>query len=256
MTQRSDASVDDGFDAAGWVHRWDRQQAGYVPDRDATFAHILDVLERLDARPGRLLDLGCGPGSLAQRALGRWPDAEVLGLDFDPVMLELGRRTLGERVQWVEADLRSSGWCRQLDGPPLDSVVSATALHWLDPDHLIQLATGLAARLRPGGVFVDYDTLLADPANPRLAALIKELRAEQQAAGIDGKEDFTGWWTALAAEPELGALFTERDRRLGGRRTGTGNTLGQFEQALREAGFAEVDTLFQRNDRRLLVAIR
>lgn len=53
------------LDAAGWLRRWDRQQAGYVPDREETFALMLDVVERLGAAPGRLLDLACGPGSLA-----------------------------------------------------------------------------------------------------------------------------------------------------------------------------------------------
>ncbi|MDN5915253.1 MAG: class I SAM-dependent methyltransferase [Pseudonocardia sp.] len=52
-----------------------------------------DVVDRLGAAPGRLLDLACGPGSLARRAVRRFPGAEVVGVDFDPVMLELARRT-------------------------------------------------------------------------------------------------------------------------------------------------------------------
>jgi len=57
-----------GLDAQAWLQRWDRQQEGYVPDREATFALMFDVLDRLGAAPGRLLDLACGPGSLADRA--------------------------------------------------------------------------------------------------------------------------------------------------------------------------------------------
>jgi cyclopropane fatty-acyl-phospholipid synthase-like methyltransferase len=60
-----------GLDAQAWLQRWDRQQEGYVPDREATFALMFDVLDRLGAAPGRLLDLACGPGSLADRALAR-----------------------------------------------------------------------------------------------------------------------------------------------------------------------------------------
>jgi len=164
------------LDAPAWLRRWDRQQGGYVPEREETFALMLDVLERLGAAPGRLLDLGCGPGSLADRALARFPGAHVVGLDLDPVMLELGRRTLGDRIQWVEADLRSPGWPGALARGRFDAVVSATALHWLDAGRLPALAEGITSVLRPGGVFVNFDTVLVDPANPRLAALTKDLR--------------------------------------------------------------------------------
>jgi trans-aconitate methyltransferase len=139
-----------GLDAQAWLQRWDRQQEGYVPDREATFALMFDVLDRLGAAPGRLLDLACGPGSLADRALARYPGAEVVGLDLDLVMLELARRTLGDRVRWVDADLRSPAWTDGLG--EFDAVVSATALHWLDAEHLPTLPDGLAAALRPGGL--------------------------------------------------------------------------------------------------------
>lgn len=246
------------LDATAWLRRWDRQQAGYVPDREQTFALMLDIVQRLDAPPGRLLDLACGPGSLADRALHRFPDAEVTGLDLDPVMLELGRRTLGERVRWVEADLRSPRWAEQLPTPRFDAVVSATALHWLDAEHLPHVTRGIAGLLRPGGVFVDFDTLLCDPATPRLAALTKGLRDERQQrdTGDGDFEDFYAWWGALAAEPELRELFAERDRRFGSRRHGAGTTLAEWDRALRTAGLAEVATLTQFMDRRLLVAIR
>ncbi len=245
------------LDAGEWLRRWDRQQSGYVPDREQTFALMLDVAERLGAAPGRLLDLGCGSGSLAERALDRFPDADVVGLDLDPVMLELGRRTLGDRIQWVEADLRTPGWPDVLPGGPVDAVVSATALHWLDPEQLPTLSEGIAAVLRPDGVFVNYDTLLADAATPRLAALTKDLRIARTESRTcaAGFEDFYTWWDALAQEPELRELFAERDRRFGPRRHGPGTTLTQWQHALRDAGFTEVTTLTQDMDRRLLVAI-
>jgi len=72
----------------------------------------------------------------------------VFGLDIDPVMLELGRRTVGDRVRWVEADLRSPDWAGQLLGDEFDVVVSATVLHWLDAEHVPHVAQGLADRER------------------------------------------------------------------------------------------------------------
>ena len=51
-------------------------------------------------------------------------------------------------------------------------------------------------------------------------------------------------------------LLAERDRRFGERRNGQGSTLADHVHALVKAGFAEVDTLTQWADRRMLVAIR
>lgn len=113
-------------------------------------------------------------------------------------------------------------------------------------------------RMRPGGVFIDFDTLLADPAHPRLAGLIKDLRQtlqEQTTAAADF-EDFYAWGDSLAAEPELRELFVERDRRFGSQRHGIGTSLVDWERTLRAAGFVEVTTLTQVMDRRLVVATR
>ena len=119
------------WDAAAWVARWETQQAGHVPGREEVFGLMLDLVERLVGEPARVLDVGCGPGSLAGRVARRFPDAEVVALDADPVMLELGRRTLGDRVRWVRTDLAEDGWGEAAGAAGFDVAVSATALHWL-----------------------------------------------------------------------------------------------------------------------------
>ncbi|MCD2197377.1 class I SAM-dependent methyltransferase [Actinomycetospora endophytica] len=246
--------------APAWTQRWETQQAGHVPGREEVFALMLDVVERLVGEPARVLDLGCGPGSLAGRVAHRFPDAEVVGVDADPVMLELGRRTLGDRVRWVQADLSEDGWADGVGTPAsgVDAVVSSTALHWLPADRLGGLTRTLAGLLRPGGVFLDFDTLLADDrATPRLAAMTAELRRERTdvRTGAPGFEDFAAWWEAAAADPGLAPQFAEREanRPAGGH---GGSSLVTWTDALRAAGFAEVDTVTQLLDRRLLAAVR
>lgn len=242
------------IDAEQWLRRWDAQQERYIPDREELFGLVLDVVEGLDATPGRLLDLACGPGSLTSRAVDRFPGAEIVGVDVDPVMLDLARRTTGDRVRWVDADLSRPEWTASVSGP-FDAAVSATALHWLPESALPALAEQVAAVLRPGGVFVNVDTLLADPAAPRLAALTRRLREERTDRGLATGEDFRAWWDALGAEPALADGFAERARRFADHVPG-GSTLPAWEDALRRAGFAEVGTLTQAFDRRMLVAIR
>ena len=59
-----------------------------------------------------MLDLGCGPGSLAVRLLGRLPRATVIGIDADPVSLTLGRAAYSDvpGLRFVDLDLRVPGW--------------------------------------------------------------------------------------------------------------------------------------------------
>lgn len=69
-----------------------------------------EVVERAVPQPGeRLLDVGCGTGPAARLAAERvGPTGNVIGLDLDPGMLEVGRRCAeqaGRRVDWCQADV-------------------------------------------------------------------------------------------------------------------------------------------------------
>ena len=97
-----------GIDWPAWLRRWDAQQAGYVADREARFTAILDILDQLLPASFIAIDLGCGPGSISQRLLARFPAAHAIAVDTDPVMLALGQGALGTvdgRLRWVDADL-------------------------------------------------------------------------------------------------------------------------------------------------------
>ena len=75
------------------------------PERLAPLAAALDRLERV---PARVLDLGTGTGKAARLAAERFPDAEVVGVDLSPGMIEQARvllpPELGGRVRFDVAD--------------------------------------------------------------------------------------------------------------------------------------------------------
>jgi SAM-dependent methyltransferase len=243
-------------DPAAWIERWDRQQEGYVFGRDRAFDLTFEAIERLAGHPRRVLDLASGPGPLAIRAKTRYPDAEVVALDIDPVLVELGKRAHGDQLDWVEADLRQPGWHRAAGDAHFDAVVSATALHYLDAVHLPHVYSGIASVLRSGGVFVDCDTMRTGADNPRIAALTEALRRERWATNFAGdKEDFHAWWQALETEPGWDELFAERTRRFGAKRYGEESTITERIAALRGAGFVEVDTVAQDLDKHVLIAV-
>ncbi|MEV8373530.1 class I SAM-dependent methyltransferase [Kribbella sp. NPDC056861] len=242
-----------------WLTRWDTQQAGYLPDREDQFQLMLDVVHRLVDQPKRFVDLACGPGSISARATRRFPQAEIIGLDLDPFLLEIARQTTAsDQVRFAEANLRTPGWDAVMGDCQIDAVCSATALHWLDPADLDAVAQTLGRRIRPGGVFLNADTMRLGPDEvPRLDALAVELRDEIWAGShASGVEDWQTWWDAAAAEPAFAELLAEREARFADRWKGRDITLTDTIQSYRKAGFAEVAVLGQVADKHLFAAIR
>src|ERR1044071_5413750 len=113
------------LDWPDWLRRWDAQQEGYVPEREARFTAMFDALETLLPASFTVLDLACGPGSISQRLLARFPAARAIAVDIDPVMLALGRGavgTVGGRLRWAQVDLESPDWLKVLDAARVDAV--------------------------------------------------------------------------------------------------------------------------------------
>ena len=250
-------------DWPGWLRRWDAQQEGYVPEREARFTAMFDALAGLLPASFVALDLACGPGSISQRLLSRFPDARAIAVDMDPVMLAIGRNALGTvdgRLTWIQADLASPDWKDALGDTQIDAVLSTTALHWLEPDALARLYGDLQGMLRPGGVFLNGDHLAFGPAAPTLARLSERVLHEQwsdasfASRGIETAEQ---WWEALALEPGVEPLLAERTEILAGKkRHESPPGFDAHMDALHRAGFHEVGTIWQALSNRVLLAVR
>jgi SAM-dependent methyltransferase len=254
--------------ARDWIERWDRQQEESLPDREDRFTALIDAVQEATGRPDPLvLDLGCGPGSLAVRLLDRLPHATVIGIDADPVSLALGQAAYGHAadgqagLRLVDVDLRVPGWSARLglDRAP-DAAVSTTALHWLRENELRALYAELAAVLAPGGLLLNGDHFTLDAKeSPTLARLDLALRQREDQRRFPGghSESWSAWWADAAADPLLAGHIAERERRRvdAGHHGSESTQLATHVEALLQAGFAEVGTLWQRGDNRLLCAV-
>ncbi|MCL3859634.1 class I SAM-dependent methyltransferase [Actinotalea sp. K2] len=242
--------------AVGWVASWDRQQEAYAVGREERFAVVAEVVATVvAARPAPVVvDLGCGPGSLALRVARRIPRARVIGIDTDPLLLALGRAASPE-VDLVEGVVAAPGWTGALPRP-LDAVVSSTALHYLRPDDLLGVYTDLAALVRPGGVLVNADHLPADDAVLETLARDVSRRPRYDAEPpLDAATAWSSWWDAVAAEPLLQDLLDERRRRP---QVTDDHPLSAatHSRLLRESGFRHCGVVWQDGPSTVLVAVR
>lgn len=141
----------------------------------------------LDGR-GRLLDAGCGPGTVALRLAHLV--AEVVGLDPDADMLaEAARRALASGIgnaRWV---------CRRAEELPAGLgrfrlATFAASFHWMDRD---RVAATVRNMLEPGGAFVQItgtETTLAPatlphppPPNTAIQDLVRDYLGPERRAG-------------------------------------------------------------------------
>ena len=128
----------------------------------------LDLLARIpEVEARRIVDLGCGTGTLTALLAARWPAAAVTGLDSSPEMLAQARDA-HPGVTWVEGDI--AAWRPQ---EPVDVLYANAALHWLD-DHAA-LMPRLIGHLSPGGVLaVQMPRNFAAPSHVLMRAVADE----------------------------------------------------------------------------------
>ncbi|MET1063814.1 MAG: trans-aconitate 2-methyltransferase [Arthrobacter sp.] len=127
--------------------KWD--PAKYVEFGNYRDRPFFDLTARIHAAtPRHVVDLGCGPGNLTASLAGRWPAADVVGLDSSAEMLAQSA------VHAAELPNLSFGMADIADWAPsaeTDVVVSNAALQWV-PGHRDMLPRWLAA-LKPGAWF-------------------------------------------------------------------------------------------------------
>jgi ubiquinone/menaquinone biosynthesis C-methylase UbiE len=123
--------------------RGELQAHAYRPTHDA-------VMGRLDdARPSKVIDLGCGTGQLTRRLIERFPDATVVAVDLSPGMLAKAADRLGPILSEHPAIVRADAQRLPFASASIDVVVCTESFHWYR-DQAGALG-GLADIIRPGG---------------------------------------------------------------------------------------------------------
>ncbi|MGH9163359.1 MAG: class I SAM-dependent methyltransferase [Vicinamibacteraceae bacterium] len=110
-----------------------------------------DLLHQAALRPGdRVLDIGCGTGSLLLLVSRLFPDVDAVGVDPDEKALARAAR----KAQRVGAQIRfDHGFSDALHYPDgsLDRVLSSFMFHHLERDEKVRTLREIRRVLKPGG---------------------------------------------------------------------------------------------------------
>jgi SAM-dependent methyltransferase len=126
---------------------------------------IFDAFAReIGDGPRRVLELGSGPGFLADHLLRANPELHYVALDFSAAMHQLAAERLGERaarVTFVERSFREPAWVEGLG--PFDFVVTNQAVHELrHKDYAAALHAQVKSLLAPAGRYLVCDHFLGE----------------------------------------------------------------------------------------------
>lgn len=135
--------------------------------RERAFRPALIAAVLSDPRPGVVLDLGCGTGTLAGQLAEADPSVQVLGIDGDEDVLARAREKVtrfGERVRFS----KSLAGSLPIEDASVDVVVASLLLHHLTPAAKLEALREARRVLIPKGRLVIADW--GQPQDPLTAA--------------------------------------------------------------------------------------
>jgi len=243
-TARSSSNTDtfDRDQIAQWRSDWYAVMAMFMPGLDSFETALFAAAEASrGGAPARVLDLGAGPGVLAERMLRRWPAAEVTIVDIDPVLLTLARVGAPEEIGVLEADLATSSWPGPVSGRgPFDVVTLVMTVHYLNNRQTGALYRTVRQMLAPGGLLVVAD-VMPDGGIPSLMNAMRPV-ADEASAGLAWAQ----WWHEVAGDSAFEELLRDRETLFGSRETAENTAEMTWHlDAAYAAGFAEAGVLWR-----------
>jgi len=165
---------------------WAESAMSKRPWRTEFFAAFAGVIGNASAV--RVLELGAGPGFLAEHLLRANAALRYVALDFSHAMHELAAQRLDElagRVQFVERSFREADWPDGLG--QFEFVVTNQAVHELrHKRHASVLHAQVKHALQPGGAYLVCDHFFGEGgmSNDQLYMSVAEQRQALLSAGF------------------------------------------------------------------------
>ena len=171
------------------AREWEQTAMSKRPWRVEFFAKFASEIAASPLKVQRVLELGSGPGFLAEHLLRSFEQVECVLLDFSAPMHSLAKARLGEletRATFVERSFKEESWATGLGA--FECVVTNQAVHELrHKRHAVALHEQVRGVLAPGGAYLVCDHF-AGEGGMKNEALYMSVVEQQQALLAAGFE--------------------------------------------------------------------
>ena len=182
----------DPAEACAWVE----ETVGKRPSRPKFFAGFVRALNKNVDAPIDILELGSGPGHLAEHVLEHCPVRKYVALDYSNAMHALARERLESfesKIDFVQIDFRKNDWPNELR--KFSAVVTMQAAHETrHKSHLVKFLSAARETLHESGLLL-YCDHCAQAGSAKNEALFVSREAQPtalQAAGFVGVRRILG----------------------------------------------------------------
>ncbi len=218
---------------------WDADTGSHNPSRPEQLDMLLTILADHYQAGKTILDLGMGTGLVEEMLFLRVPQAQLVGVDASPAMLELAHKRLQPYASQYTTLIHDFTQIATLQLPPrpYQVVFSVQTLHHLTDAQMLAAYQFIHNRLETGGLFLLLDRIAVEQGG--LYSVYQSLWARQDALNhsqVHGAE---------------GATFTDH-QRIVAERGDLPMGLERHLTLLKQAGFAAACLHLQTN-RALLV---
>ncbi len=138
-------------------------------------------------QPQRILDIGCGPGTVTFGLKEHFAEAEVHGVDLSASFVRfahLWAEEAGQAIHYHQRDAADTG----LEAESFDLIVSQIMFHETWHDKAPEIFAEARRLLKPGGLMVNIDV----PYQPERTSLIDQVTNQWQVAN-NGEPFWTGF---------------------------------------------------------------
>ena len=159
--------------------------AQYLTFADERERPARDLLSAVPGRPGRIVDMGCGPGNSTSLLVARYPEAEVVGVDPDPGMIAAARAALpGLRF----AQARVENWTPE--AAP-DLIFANASLQWA-ADHAALLPRLVGLLAEGGSLAAQMPDNLGEPTHVAMRLIAGLPRWSDRIGGASDRAPLLG----------------------------------------------------------------
>lgn len=148
------------FFSEDYVREWAIQANQRRPEREAIFDLFAEEVARMNRDNVSIIELGSGPGFLAERLLSRCSIKSYCLFDFSPHMLRLSRdrlRSFDNQTTYVEGNFKNDEWTIPINRT-FDIVLALQCVHELrHADFIPKLYSQVMELLIRDGLFLVCD---------------------------------------------------------------------------------------------------